>query len=75
MRALYKEVAPKTYAENVKKGLFSSTYAPPSLSSSSFSFSISSSLPLTSSFPPTSKEATSSTTSATSPISTRGKKK
>jgi hypothetical protein len=73
MRALRKEVTPKTYAEKLKKGLSSSTYAPPSSSSSSFSSS--SSLPLTSLLPPTSKETTSSTASTTSPTSTRGKKK
>ena len=69
IRALRKEVAPKTYAEKLKKGLSSSTYAPPSSSSSS------SSLPPTSLLPPTSKEATSSTASTTTPTSTRGKKK
>src|SRR6202789_2119472 len=58
MRALRKEVAPKTYAEKLKKGLSSSTYAPPSSLLSS-----SSSLPPTSLLPPTSKEATSSTAS------------
>jgi hypothetical protein len=48
MRALRKEVAPKTYAEKLKKGLSSSTYAPPSSLSSSFSSSSSSpSLPPT----------------------------
>jgi len=78
VRALRKEVAPKTYVEKLKKGLSSSTYAPSpspsSLSSSSSSSSPppppppppSSSLPPASSIPPTSKVAS---------TSTRGKKK
>ena len=77
VRALRKEVAPKTYTEKLKKGLSSSTYSslssPPPSSTTSPSSS-SSSLPPTPSIPPTSK-TTSSTTSSTSPTSTRGKKK
>jgi len=75
VRALRKEVAPKTYIERLKKGLSSSTYSslllsPPSSTTSSSS----SSLPPASLIPSTSKVA-SSTTSSISPISTRGKKK
>jgi len=73
VRALRKEVAPKTYAEKLKKGLSSSTYSSSSSSPPS-STTTSSSLPPTSSIPSTSKVA-SSTTSSTSPTSTRGKKK
>jgi len=75
VRALRKEVAPKTYIERLKKGLSSSTYSsllssPPSSTTSSSSFS----LPPASLIPSTSKVA-SSTTSSISPTSTRGKKK
>ena len=68
VRALYKEVALKTYAEKLKKGLSTSTFAPPPSStlSSSPSFTL---------VPPTISKAASGTTSLTSPISTRGKKK
>ena len=65
VKALRKEVAPKTYAEKLKSGLSASTFAP----SSSPSLS-----PPSSSAPTTSKVA-SSTTNSTSPTSTRGKKK
>jgi len=65
VKALYKEVAPKTYTEKLKSGLSASTFAP----SSSPSLS-----PPSSSAPTTSKIA-SSTTNSTSPTSTKGKKK
>ncbi len=65
VKALRKEVAPKTYAEKLKSGLSASTFAP----SSSPSLS-----PPSSSAPTTSK-VTNSTTNSTSPTSTRGKKK
>jgi hypothetical protein len=75
VKALRKEVAPKTYAEKLKKGLAASSFAPPSSTTTSSSppilLSSSPSSPL---IPPTSK-TTSSTTSSTSPTSTRGKKK
>ena len=74
VRALRKEVAPKTYAEKLKKGLSSSTYSSSSSSPPSSTTSSSSSLPPPSLIPPPSK-ITSSTTSSTSPTSTRGKKK
>ena len=64
VKALCKEVAPKTYAEKLKKGLSVSTFAPPS----------SPPVPPSSSAPIISKVA-SSTTNSTGPISTRGKKK
>src|SRR3984957_21128475 len=60
VRALRKEVAPKTYAEKLKKGLSSSTYSSLSLSPPSSTTSSSSSLRPTSLICPTSK-ATSST--------------
>ena len=63
VKALYKEVAPKTYAEKLKKGLSAFTFAPPSPP-----------VPPSSSAPTTSKVA-SSTTNFTGPTSTRGKKK
>ena len=68
VRALRKELALKTqtYADKLKGGLSSSTFAPSS--------STTSSSPPSSSIPPTSKAA-SGTTSFTSPTSTRGKKK
>jgi len=69
VRALRKEVAPKTqtYAEKLKKGLSSSTFAPSSSTTSSS----------TTSFATTSSSTTSSSppTSSTSTTSTRGKKK
>ena len=66
VRALRKEVAPKTYAEKLKKGLSTSTFAPPSSTSSP---------PPSTSVPPTTSKTASSTTSTTSLTSTRGKKK
>ena len=66
VRALYKEVALKTYAEKLKKGLSTSTFAPP--------FSTSAPPPSTL-VPPTISKTASSTTSITSLTSTRGKKK
>ena len=66
VRALRKEVALKTYAEKLKKGLSTSTFAPPSSTSSP---------PPSTSVPPTTSKTASSTTSITSPTSTRGKKK
>src|SRR6266567_5246644 len=75
VKALCKEVAPKTYAEKLKKGLAASSFAPPSSTTTSSSPPISlSSSPPSSSSPPTSK-TTSSTTSSTSPTSSRGKKR
>src|SRR5882757_3160056 len=77
VRALRKEVAPKTYTEQLRKGLSSSTYSslssssPPSTTSPTTS---SSSLPPTFLIPSTSKGASSST-SPINPTSTRGKKK
>ena len=73
VKALRKEVAPKTYAEKLKKGLAASSFAPSSTTSSSPPILLSSSPP-SSLFPPT-RKATSSTTSSTSSTSTRGKKK
>ena len=69
VKAIRKEVALKTYAEKLKKGLSASTFAP-STTTSSPPIPLSSSPPA-SVFPPTSK----TTSSTTSPISTRGKKK
>src|SRR6266446_8530327 len=74
VRALRKEVAPKTYTEKLKKGLSSSTYSSSSSSPPSSTTSSSSSLPPTSPFTPTSI-TTSRNTNSTSPTSTRGKKK
>ena len=77
VKALRKEVALKTYAEKLKKGLAASSFAPSSsTTSSSPPILLSSSFP-SSLFPPTSKATTSTTssTSSTSSTSTRGKKK
>ena len=76
VKALRKEVALKTYAEKLKKGLSASSFAPPSTTTTSPPIPPSSSPPI-SLFPPTSKTTsnTTSSTSSTGPTSTRGKKK
>jgi hypothetical protein len=70
VKALRKEIAPKTYAEKLRNGLSSST----------FSFSSPSSFPSSSPSPPSPSYSLSPPTSkvtsyTTSPTSTRGKKK